>query len=139
MATLKDIEPPKPKFEFYESGAELTYNPEKDFIEVVRYGQEITQQSACGYQYNRPEATVGEKEVRHKTVTATVCGECGNTNHRDHIGIIADGHRTAALVATYLAEDDDADDFNTELLHRRYVETGDIELAAGAAIIECRD
>lgn len=140
FATLKEIEQPKPDMEFRESGVELTYNPEKDYIEAVRYGQEVTRKAAIGYQYLRPEATIGEKEVGPKTVTGTICGECGSTNHKQHIAMIADGHRTAALAVEHLQEQDDDDfsPFNTELLHRRYIETGDIAEAAGAAIIDCR-
>lgn len=140
FTTLKEIEEPKPDMEFRESGVELTYNPEKDFIEAVRYGQEETRKAACGYQHLHPTAAIGQKNVGPKVVTGTICGQCGATNHRDHIAMIADGHRTAALAVAHLRErDDDYDEFDSELLHRRYAETGDIAEAAGAAIIECRD
>ena len=138
LSILKEIQPPKPKFEFRESGAELTYNADRDIIETVRYGQEKTRQAACGYQHLTPEATIGEKNVGPKIVTGTICDECGSTDHTEHIATVAGGHRTAALAVEYL-DDEDEDDFDGEVLHRRYAETDDIELATGAAIIECRD
>jgi hypothetical protein len=141
FTSLKEIELPKPDMAFVESGVGFTYNPEEDRVEVLRYGQEETCEAAIGYQHLRPEATIGEKNVRRKVVTGTVCGECGAANHRHHIALIADGHRTAALAAEHLhgLDDDDFSEFNPELLHRCYRETGDIERAAGKAIIERRD
>lgn len=136
FAQLKDIEDPKPDWEFTEKGVELTYNAEDDYLEWVQYRQEHTRKAACGYQDLRPEADIGSKTVAQgrKTISAAVCGECGNTQHYQHIAMIADGHRTAALTAAYL-NDEDEHEFDTELLHRRYVATGDIELATGEAIL----
>ena len=138
QASLKEIDPPKPDMAFRESGVGFTYNADEDRIEVLRYAQETTRQAACGYQHTLPASTIGQKDVRRKTVTGVVCGNCGSADHRQHIAFIADGHRTAAAVADYLDEECD-DEFDAETLHREYAATDDIELAAGAAIIECRD
>lgn len=140
QASLKEIEPPKPPKLFTESGVEITYNADEDRIEALRYGQEVTSGVACGYQHTLPDSAIGEKDIRHKTVTGVVCGNCGSADHRQHIAFIADGHRTAAAIVEYLDEEnDDVDDFDREVLHREYAATDDIELATGAAIIECRD
>ena len=137
LAELKDIEPPKPDYEFTERGVELTYDAEKDILDWVQYRQTYSRKAACGYQSLRPEAGIGEKPAGPLTVTGAVCDECGNATHVHHIAMLADGHRTAALIGEYLADEDEGDehDFDTELLHRRYAETGDIELAAGVAIL----
>lgn len=147
FSELKTIEPPKPATEFRESGAELTYNADEDRLEVLRYGQEIVREAACGYQYRTPEATIDEKPAKHGMITGTVCAECGSTSHTEHIALLpelagVDAHRLAGHIVNYLADDEtdtDGDTPNPETLHRVYRETGDIEQAAGAALLDCTE
>lgn len=140
FATLKDIELPKPDSAFDISGVELTYDPEEDRLEVLRYSQEVTCDAAIGYQYRRPEADIGQINAGPLVVTGTVCGECGSASLSQHVDTVADGHRTAARAVEHLWSLDDSDfsSFDPELLHREYAESSDIAQAAGAAIIKRR-
>lgn len=143
FSELKTIVSPKPDLEFRESGSELTYNADEDRIEVLRYGQEITRESACGYQYRTPQATIDEKPAKHGMITGTICAECGSASHAEHIALLpelvgTDAHRLAGHIVNYLADDEtdnDGDTPNPETLHRVYRATGNIEQAAGAALL----
>lgn len=127
---LKEIEPPKPDFEFTERGHGWTLDDEGEPT-LEFYSQEQTRDAACGFQYPTEHAGTGEKTRPHQIVTGTICGYCGNTDHTDHYATLADRAAIGRLASLLAAEDDLVIDVHE--LHRVYEATQDVDLAAGIA------
>lgn len=134
FSKLKDIEPPKPDWAFDAVTSGWTFNADEERIEMLVCDQETTSKAACGYQTLRPEATIDEKRTRTKTITGTVCDACGAADHTTHIALLADGHRTAVKAVAHCRDNDAVESLDIETLHRRYLETDDLERATGEAV-----
>jgi len=129
---LKEIAPPKPDHAFDVTGTGWTWDFEHDCWSLIRYDQEESRKSAVGFEHKTPNAGFGEKEHNERTVTGTVCDNCGNTDHTAHVPYLVETHTAAGFVSSYLIEEEV--EFCVETLHREYVETEDIELATGRAL-----
>lgn len=130
---LKTILEPKPDFEFTERGHGWTRNADGE-ITLEYYSQEVTRSAACGTQFLTPNAGKGEKQRGEQVVTGTICARCGNTDHREHLPVIASPAAIGRLASLLEARDDIVIDVET--LHRAYRETRDLEYAVGSALQE---
>lgn len=130
---LKEIEPPKPDFEFVERGHGWTRNADGE-ITLQFYNQEVTREAACGFEHPTRYADTGEKERPNQIITGTICGHCGNTDHTDHYPLLAGRASIGRLVALLNGKDDVA--FDIETLHRVYEATEAIDLAVGEALYD---
>jgi hypothetical protein len=128
---LKTINPPKPDFEFTENGYGWTLDENGD-PRLQYYSQEITRQAATGFQFLTEHSTKGEKQRGDAVITGTICNRCGNTDHTHHDETLADRAAIGRLVTLLNAEDNVV--FDTEILHRVYDRTTDLDLAVGTAL-----
>ncbi|AAM88763.1 hypothetical protein PhiCh1p90 [Natrialba phage PhiCh1] len=129
---LKTIEPPKPEFAFDEDGYGWTRDEETGEPTLEYYSQEVTRQVAVGFQHLTPFASKGEKQRGDHVGWGTICGHCGNTDHKFHYPDPSNRDVIGRLVSILLAEDDVVIDIET--LHREYEQTTDIQLAVGRSL-----
>lgn len=127
---LKDLNPPKPDFEFTERGHGWTFDEDGEPT-LQFYSQEVTRSAAMGFQFLTGNATKGEKQRGDRVITGTICERCGATDHTDHDPTLASREAIGRLVATLVEEETD---INVEQLHREYAATEDLELATGRAL-----
>lgn len=128
---LKTVAPAKPDFEFTENGHGWTLNADGDPT-LEYYSQDVSRSAATGFQFETEHAGKGEKQRGEQVVTGTICGCCGNTDHKHHDTALADREAIGRLVN--VLDDDDEVVFDTETLHRTYRETHDLDLAVGRAL-----
>ena len=141
---LKDINPPKPDFEFTENGHGWTRDADGEPT-LEYFDQSVTCDAACGFQYLTGDAGKGEKQRGDRVITGTICQRCGQTSHNDHEPALADAGAIDRLL-DLLADEDDiqldadpraADDgdtvIDTDALRWAYAVSGDPLLAAGWA------
>lgn len=124
---LKEIEEPKPEraFEFTTTG--WTYD-DRGRVRLQYIDQTESRAAAIGFQYRTENGSIGEKQRSRRVVTGTVCNRCGNTDHWHHEPLLSDPADIERLADRL----DDAVD--PHRLHVEYIETKDIDLAAGRAL-----
>jgi len=127
---LKDINPPKPDFEFTERGHGWAFDEDGEPT-LEFYSQEVTRSAAMGFQFLTGNAIKGEKQRGDRVITGTICERCGATDHTDHDPTLGDREAIGRLVSTLIAEEVE---FDIEQLHREYTATDDLELAMGRAL-----
>lgn len=132
--TLKEVENPKPDFEFNTRGHAWTVD-EDGTVEYQFFDQTESREAAVGFQYTTEHATTGEKSRRGRVVTGVVCAECGGGSHRDHNEILATHTDIARLVNDYLRPHEDVH-VDVEILHREYEATDELALAVGRALLD---
>ncbi|MDT3434704.1 hypothetical protein [Haloarcula sp. 1CSR25-25] len=128
---LKDINPPKPDFEFTENGHGWTRDADGNFT-LHYYSQEVTRSAATGFQFLTGDATKGEKNRGERVITGTICDACGQTDHTDHDPTLATSAAIDRLVTLLDANDDASVD--AEKLRQGYAFTSDLPLAVGWAL-----
>lgn len=134
LQPMKDIEPPKPDFEFVENGHGWTRDEETGEPTLEYYSQTVTADAACGWQHRTQWTDDGEKQRFGLIVTGVICGACGNTDHSHHEACLADRDAIGRLVSLLVELDDWSVDVHT--LHREYENTRDVDLAVGRGASE---
>lgn len=127
---LKEINPPKPDFEFTANGHGWTRDADGN-ITLQYYSQEVTRTAAVGFEFLTEFAGKGEKQRDERVITGTICEHCGTTDHTHHEAP-APRHVIGRLV-TWLAERDD-NVVDPHALHRAYERTGDVDYAVGVGV-----
>jgi len=128
---LKDIEPPKPDFEFTENGHGWTLDGDGEPT-LEYYNQDVSRSAATGWQSLTGNATKGERSREDRVITGTICDRCGNTDHTHHNTTLATRAAIGRLVALF--DDVDSVVIDEHQLHREYETTRDLELAVGRAL-----
>lgn len=129
--SLKEVEKPKPHWEFCVRGHAWTIDEDGD-PDYKFFDQTESRAAAVGFQYLTEHADVGEKQRGARVVTGTVCGECGGGSY-DHHEILTTHDDIARLVDKHLRPSDDVH-VDAATLHRVYASTEHLDLAVGQAL-----